>query len=160
MNAASADAHSVDVESMRTAIAELLGPEPATLGPDVLDLRLTSLRGDIQLLMPEVERAALAQPPNDIPRYCALACVGEARMKLSLHARGATPGMPYARRLARVLRALLDHYESLSDQAMCLRCDQPIRDGQESEPYGKDSPSGPPVQAGRIHSVCTPATSR
>jgi len=54
-------------------------------------------------------------PKDDIPRYCALACVGEARGKLRA---GPDPGVGgdigYTRKLARSLNALCDHWENLS----------------------------------------------
>lgn len=68
------------------------------------------LRGHMQLIIPEIEQAAEKLPADDIPRYCALACVGEARARLN-----ARPGlMPYdpvahVRRLGRSLPALCDH---------------------------------------------------
>lgn len=48
--------------------------------------------------------------------HCALACIGEARGKLSVQPRpeyGSTAA--HARRLARVLNALADHYERLNE---------------------------------------------
>nr|WTB36476.1 hypothetical protein OG781_41940 [Streptomyces sp. NBC_00830] len=41
----------------------------------------------------------------------------------------------YARRLARSLNALCDYYEALTGVRMCLACDKPIRDGEDSQPY-------------------------
>jgi hypothetical protein len=71
------------------------------------------LRGHLELIVPEVEQAA-GPRPKDAHTYCALACVGEARRKLSV-----TPGptlesrVAHARKLARVLHSLCDHYERL-----------------------------------------------
>ncbi len=98
-----------------------------------------ALRSHIELLAPEVEQAA-GELSEDAPtRAAALACVGEARGKLrapELTFAGLGGGVMYARRLARVLAALCDHYESVStgivrtpvqtafDQLAehCLRC--------------------------------------
>jgi len=150
-----AETRPLDVEAMRASAGRLLGDNPQPLGLDELDRHLSILSGHIQLLIPEVEKAAGRRPKDDIPRYCALACVGEARMKLNIHQQpGAGLGVPYARKLGRVLNALLDHYETLGEQTMCLACDRPIRDGDDSMPYDKVSPSGGAARAGRIHTVC------
>lgn len=108
-----------DILTMRTTIDRLLDPDavPGTLPPKAEELATLTLqlRGHLDLLMPEVEQAALRLPKDDIPRYCALACLGEARGKLRAEP-SPTPHGPvaYARRLARVLNALCDHYEHLS----------------------------------------------
>ena len=73
-----------------------------------------TLRVHLELLALEVEAAAGNLDKESIPRYCALACVGEARGKLSAEPRPGPGGdVAYARRLARVLNALCDHYETL-----------------------------------------------
>ncbi|MFJ5967868.1 DUF6415 family natural product biosynthesis protein [Streptomyces sp. NPDC093060] len=107
-----------DIEGMRATVARLIGPDDA---PDVLPppadevaILTSTLRGHLQLLIPEVDAVARKQPANDIPRYCALACIGEAKGKLSAEPRPGYGGaVAYARRLARVLGALCDHYETL-----------------------------------------------
>lgn len=107
-----------DIETMRAAAARLLGPDdaPEHLPPavDELDTLTTLFRGQLELLAPEVEGIAHRLPKDNIPRYCALACVGEARGKLRAEP-GPGPHGPvaYARRLARVLKALCDHHENL-----------------------------------------------
>ncbi|CAL9595523.1 DUF6415 family natural product biosynthesis protein [Streptomyces sp. enrichment culture] len=108
-----------DLVVMRETAGVLLGPdaEPTVLPPsgEELGILTATLRGHLETLIPEVERALQGLPEESIPRYCALACIGEARGKLR-----ATPSrryggdVGYARRLARVLRALCDHYETLS----------------------------------------------
>ncbi|MGW0632097.1 DUF6415 family natural product biosynthesis protein [Streptomyces sp. NPDC002758] len=51
---------------------------------------------------------------DSIPRYCALACLGEARGKLRAQPSPVPGGdLAYARRLARALNALCDHFEAL-----------------------------------------------
>ncbi|MDO0933935.1 DUF6415 family natural product biosynthesis protein [Streptomyces sp. DG2A-72] len=88
--------------------------------PPVLDLRtmrtyISTLRVHLQLAIPEVEAAAVRRDRDDIPRHCALACIGEARRKLGIEARpGLSGGIAYARRLGRSLNALLDHYETFN----------------------------------------------
>ncbi|WP_146075365.1 DUF6415 family natural product biosynthesis protein [Streptomyces sp. Ru71] len=106
-----------DIATMRETATLLLGPEngremppPA---PDDLETLTALLRGHLQLLIPLVEARAARQPEDSIARYCALACVGEARRKLSEQASPRYGGEAgHARRLARVLRALCDHYEA------------------------------------------------
>jgi len=108
-----------DIETMRDSARLVLGPDDA---PDVLppavaevDLLTFTLRGHLAVLGPEVALAAGRLPKDSIPRYCALACIGEARGKLRAQpGPGPYGAVAYARRLARVLNALCDHYEALS----------------------------------------------
>lgn len=110
-----------DLETMRTTVNRLLDPdavaEALPPGAAELDTLTLALRGHLELLIPEVERAA-GPRPKDVQTYCALACVGEARRKL-----GITPGpvlesrVAHARKLARSLNALADHYERLAGAA-------------------------------------------
>jgi hypothetical protein len=107
-----------DIETMREIVNRLLDPDsaPEVLPPaaEELDTLTLQLRGHLELLAPEVERAAKWLNRESIPRYCALACVGEARGKLRARpGRGEYGAVAYARRLDRVLNALCDHYESL-----------------------------------------------
>ena len=80
------DAAPPDIETMRGSARRLLGPDDA---PDVLlpaaaelDTLTCTLRGHLELLAPEVEQGAGRLDEESIPRYCALARVGEARGKL------------------------------------------------------------------------------
>ncbi|MEU9264569.1 DUF6415 family natural product biosynthesis protein [Streptomyces sp. NPDC048251] len=102
---------------MRETARILLDPDAAALAPTAveLDTLTRTARGHLEVLGPEVERLASRLPEQSIPRYCALACVGEARGKLRAEATP-TPGgaLVYARKLARVLTALCDHHETLS----------------------------------------------
>lgn len=107
-----------DLATMRETASRLLGEDdgPDALPPsaDEVNTLTLTLRGHLELLAPEVER--IAGKPRDIPRYCALACVGEARCKLrATPAPGASGAVAHARRLARVLNALCDHHERLAD---------------------------------------------
>lgn len=111
------DQVSPDLETMRETAFCLLGPDdaPEALPPTAseLDTLTLALRGHLELIVPEVERAVGPRPKN-MQAYCALACVGEARRKLGITPK---PGLEYrvahARRLARSLNALCDHYEPL-----------------------------------------------
>ena len=125
-------------ETAQIALGPTAGPHERTPAAELTVLTAT-LRGHIEILAPEVERAA-ARLPDDSPTLAAaLACVGEARGKLRAPELGfamLTGGVMYARRLARVLHALCDHYETVSlgivrtpvqaafDQLAehCLRC--------------------------------------
>ncbi|MFI9772082.1 DUF6415 family natural product biosynthesis protein [Streptomyces sp. NPDC052415] len=155
---AARSALSVDVVTMRASVAQVLPPDVTPTDREALDTLTGMLRGHMQLLIPEIEQAATVLPADDVPRYVALACVREARDKLD-----ARPGlMPsdadvHVRRLARSLLALCDHYETLAGIRMCLACDQPIREGERSLPYGKVSPSAGAVVSGRIHDRCANA---
>ncbi|NUS03564.1 MAG: hypothetical protein HOV97_13480 [Nonomuraea sp.] len=106
-----------DIATMRAIVGRLLGPDAA---PDVLppaaadvDTLTRTMRGHLELLIPDVERIVGGRPKS-VAQYCALACVGEARGKLSVQPRpGYGSAAAHARRLARVLNALADHYERL-----------------------------------------------
>lgn len=108
-----------DIETMRATARQALALGIYMSADDMLLLH-EKLRGHIELMIPEVEAIAGRLGKDDIPRYCALACVGEARMKLSLEAGAGLSGEgAYARRLARVLHALCDHYENLGPAHGC-----------------------------------------
>lgn len=112
----------LDIATMRTAIDRLLDPDaaPDVLPPtgDELETLTRQIRGHMELLAPEVEQAAEKLSKESIPRYCALACVGEARRRLADTPRPAPGGAAaYARRLARSLNALCDHFEHLGGSA-------------------------------------------
>ncbi|MEU6578167.1 DUF6415 family natural product biosynthesis protein [Streptomyces sp. NPDC046805] len=139
---------------MRASVGRMIGP--GVEAPDAEELTALTglLRSHIELITPRVEQAALKLPADDVPRYCALACVGEARRKLAATAGRWHGDVVHARKLARSLAALCDHYETLTGVVMCLACDQPVRGGEESLPYGHVSPSGEATGAGRIHTRC------
>lgn len=100
-----------DIQTMRATVARALDPgTPDSEAP----LLLEELRGELQLMIPEVEDIAARQPKDATARYCALACVGEARMKLSVQAAmGPCSDLVYAQKLAGVLAALCDHHDGL-----------------------------------------------
>lgn len=104
-----------DIGAMRKGARALLAEGGESPAPDELAVLALTLRGHIQLLIPEVAAAAAREPKDSIPRYCALACIGEARNKLRLGADASLPvRLASARKLARVLNALCDHHENLS----------------------------------------------
>lgn len=100
---------------MRESARILLAEGADVPAPDKLATLTVALRGHIRLLIPEVAAAAAREPKDSIPRYCALACIGEAHNKLRLVDGGTLPvRVSVARKLARVLNALCDHHENLS----------------------------------------------
>jgi hypothetical protein len=104
----------VDTVTMRATTARLLADDAAPPSPSELDTLTLTLKGCLQLLIPEVERAAAPQPTDDIPRVCARAVVEEARRKLDVVPRpGVSAGTAHARRLSRSVNALCDHLEIL-----------------------------------------------
>ncbi|KAB1149229.1 hypothetical protein F7R91_05580 [Streptomyces luteolifulvus] len=113
-----------DIATMRETVNRLLDPDavPEALPPaaEELDTLTLQLQGHLNVLMPEVEQAARQLSRQSIPRYCMLACLGEARGKLAEQPRGGPNGaLVHARRLARVLNALADHYENLGSAHGC-----------------------------------------
>ncbi|MFF1279903.1 DUF6415 family natural product biosynthesis protein [Streptomyces sp. NPDC058299] len=115
------DTAPVDIATMRETAAKLLGPDDRSEAlppvPEELALFTSMLRGHLALLIPEVQAKAGQLPKDCIPRYCALACVGEAGRKLRV-GDGCTPAVrvSVARKLARSVNALCDHYEKLDGE--------------------------------------------
>ncbi|WP_153812825.1 DUF6415 family natural product biosynthesis protein [Streptomyces sp. SUK 48] len=106
----------VDTATMRQNASLTLGPEGQADAPPPAPEKRGSLifvlRDHLVQLIPEVEKKLGQLPRESSGRYCASACVGEARGKLQARpARGPDGEVEYARRPARVLRALLDHFE-------------------------------------------------
>jgi hypothetical protein len=112
----------LDVDTMREIVNRLLDPDavPEALPPgadEVATLTL-QLRGHLQLLAPEVEKAARKLKPGSIHRYTVLGCVWEANSRLEAEPSSRYGGpVGHARRLARVLNALCDHHEKLTGEA-------------------------------------------
>lgn len=107
-----------DIATMRATAAVVLGPDdgPDALPPnaDGLETLDSTLRGHLQLLIPDVQKSASSRR-KDVQTYCALACVGEARGKLTVSAGDTLASrVRHVRRLARVLLALCEHYERLT----------------------------------------------
>ncbi|MEU9641336.1 DUF6415 family natural product biosynthesis protein [Streptomyces sp. NPDC048188] len=101
-----------DLEMMReTARLVMLMDDGGELpdGEGLVTFALT-LRGMLAVLVPEVEARARPLPADDVPRACALACVGEARMRERLE--DVRPAVVV--RLARSVNALCDHYKVLA----------------------------------------------
>ncbi|MFH8939479.1 DUF6415 family natural product biosynthesis protein [Streptomyces griseosporeus] len=108
----------VDIATMLQTAARLIHADgrPVEPAPDAATAdELTALMcGQLQLLIGEVEQMLGRQAGDSIRRYCATACIGEARRKLSAEATPRYGGhIGHARRLARVLRALCEHYTEM-----------------------------------------------
>jgi hypothetical protein len=104
----------IDVDLMRASAARLLDKDAELPSAAELETLTLLLRGHIMLVIPEVEEAAAKLPEGDIPRACALACVGEARMRLRMEAGGNLPQqVAHVQRLARSVRSLADHCVNL-----------------------------------------------
>lgn len=108
------------IDTMREIVDLLLDPDAVpgrTLAPTPGELETLTLqlRGHLALMLPEVEETAKRLPRQSIPRYCALACIGEARERLRAEPTKRFGGPAgHARRLARTLNALCDHWEALA----------------------------------------------
>ncbi|HET9380406.1 MAG TPA: DUF6415 family natural product biosynthesis protein [Streptomyces sp.] len=106
-----------DIATMRTAVRRLLAGDAELPTREELGTLTLQLRGHIMLMIPEVEAVAHRLPTDDVPRACALACVGEARMRLNLEPGPTLPAaVAHAQRLARAVGALCDHHEGLEGQ--------------------------------------------
>ncbi|MEV2193781.1 DUF6415 family natural product biosynthesis protein [Streptomyces phaeochromogenes] len=108
----------VDALTMRATTARLLADDAGPFSPSELDTLTLTLKGYLQLLIPEVEQAAAQPPDHDptmtVPVACAVVAVAEARRKLDIPLRpGASAASAYARRLARSVDWLLTGLESL-----------------------------------------------
>ena len=105
----------LDLATMRSAVRRLLAEDAQPPSLEELDTLTLQLRGHVMLLIPDVEKAAGRLPENDVPRACALACVGESRMRLNLEpGHGLPAGIAHAQRLARSVNALCDHIEHIA----------------------------------------------
>jgi hypothetical protein len=107
-----------DITTMRETVNRLLDPDavPEALPPAGAELETltATVRGHLEVLAPEVEAAARRIKAGSL-RYAILGCVWEARSRLEVQPNSRTGGpIGHARRLARVLNALCDHYEQLT----------------------------------------------
>ncbi|WP_159401360.1 DUF6415 family natural product biosynthesis protein [Streptomyces maremycinicus] len=103
-----------DVVTMRETARRALGlGEPPRA--DELDLLLAQLRGQLAVMIPEVESLAGRRlPGGEQAAGAALACAREARRLPQVSDRQAPDeGADLARRLARALTALCDHHDIL-----------------------------------------------
>lgn len=109
-----------DIAVMRETVALLMDPDAMVLSPagEELDTLTLMMRGHLEVLAPEVEQAARQLEAGSTPRYTALGCVWEARSRLESEPSARTGGhVAHARRLARVLGALCDQYETIGGRS-------------------------------------------
>ncbi|MBX9392829.1 hypothetical protein K4749_04310 [Streptomyces sp. TRM72054] len=103
--------HPIDIGTMRSTAHRLLGDDAEPPSPQELETLTLQLRGHIDLLIPEVETAALRLPRYYPPRDSALTSVWVARRLLRS---GPPPGAKEHRELAYCLTSLCDRYQELS----------------------------------------------
>ncbi|MGW6292779.1 DUF6415 family natural product biosynthesis protein [Streptomyces sp. NPDC055058] len=109
-------------------------------------------------LMPCIEQLAARCADDDVPAQVALAGVGEARRRLTEpEAAGLRGEVARVKRLARSVRALCDHYDTLTAVRMCVTCDRPIEDGDDTVPYDQIVPDGRGGRSALIHARCAHA---
>ncbi|MFJ2004834.1 DUF6415 family natural product biosynthesis protein [Streptomyces chartreusis] len=106
-------------------------------------------------LSPEIQELVARLPRNDVLARAAMEGVSEARRRMyEPEAAGLLGETARVTRLARSVVALCNHHDALTGAVMCPACEKPIKSGEPTAPYGKVSPSGGAVQAGRIHAAC------
>ncbi|MEV5805834.1 DUF6415 family natural product biosynthesis protein [Streptomyces parvulus] len=104
----------VDLQKMRETATLLLAPDAEVPSSEGLETLRRTLAGMMREAIPEVEATAGRRPQDDVLRACALACVGEARMRLRLVVGdGFEQRLAHAVKLARSVRALADHCQTL-----------------------------------------------
>ncbi|MER7798989.1 DUF6415 family natural product biosynthesis protein [Streptomyces parvulus] len=103
-----------DIARVRATARQLLAADAEPPEREELAEMTALLREDIASLIPAVEALTRTLPETDIPRACALACIGEARMRLRL-GEGDTDlvRQSVAVRMARTANALADHHQTL-----------------------------------------------
>lgn len=144
-----------DVRAMRAASAELLGEYTAVPRWESVRALARLYHGNITLLISAVEGLAAQQPNDDLRARAALVTVGEARRCLDeIEAIDLGGEVKRAHRLSRYMLALCDHFETLIGQSMCLACDKPIKDDEESVPYDQLRRSGGAAAVRRNHARC------
>ncbi|MFJ3820323.1 DUF6415 family natural product biosynthesis protein [Streptomyces nodosus] len=150
-----------DIETMRDTVGRLLPPRASAPADSELEMLTSLLCGHIEAIIPDVQAVVERLPEDDVPGYCATVAIGKAQLRLAGRPNPTQGGsVAYARRLARVLKDLCDHYETLTNVVMCLACDKPIGDKDGWLPYDQVSLSGGAGRSGRIHARCKNAVRR
>jgi hypothetical protein len=109
----------VAIETMRTAADKLLADNASFPRYDDLADTTDRLRAHLLLLLPLVEDAAGALPSGNTTKACVLATLENTRVRLMASpGPGLVSATQLARSLARELRALCGHYETLIGAAV------------------------------------------
>jgi len=104
----------VDIETIHEVAEDVIATGARIEDADEMITIILLLRGAIMLLIPEVEIVSAKHPRDHIPCICARACIGEARMRLRLGpGENHTVRLATAQRLARSVKALVEHYRKL-----------------------------------------------
>ncbi|WP_267242580.1 DUF6415 family natural product biosynthesis protein [Streptomyces sp. PR69] len=106
----------LDAEGMRATAEPMLAPDAEFPVRDALKELILLYRGNLELLIPAVEKSAFSLPRGHDARFYALHGAGEARRKLD-HAPGRdVPRLAaHAERLARSVVCLLNHLTYLEE---------------------------------------------
>lgn len=116
--AETADARPPDIAMMRATASRLLAEDAEEPAADEVHVLISTLRGHLELIIPEVEWAIARQPDDDpaltIPVACAAIATADVRRTLAATIRpGLDSAVRHSRRLARRLNAMCDHFETL-----------------------------------------------
>ncbi|MEU0967852.1 DUF6415 family natural product biosynthesis protein [Streptomyces sp. NPDC005917] len=108
----------LDIPTMRATARRLLAADAGEPAADEVPVLLSTLRGHLELIVPVVERCAAFKPDDDqrwmAPVNCAIIAAADTRRAMSAEIHpGADAAVRHARRLARRLNAMCDHFETL-----------------------------------------------
>ncbi|MFF7789676.1 DUF6415 family natural product biosynthesis protein [Streptomyces sp. NPDC007991] len=129
--------------------------QPTLLGHQTVKSFEADFRAFIEQMIPQIEKLAAAQSPDDVPANVALAAIAEARSRMGEpEAAGLQGEVERVKRLARSVVSLVGHHDSLAGLTMCLLCDRPIAGEDAWEPYDVGRPPGGAARSGRVHTAC------
>ncbi|NEB05351.1 DUF6415 family natural product biosynthesis protein [Streptomyces sp. SID13726] len=145
-----------DIATMRGTVDRLLDPDsvPDALPPAGAELETltAAVIGHLEILIPQAEAVADRPTVGLMARHGLIACISDARGRLASQP-SARYGGPagHARRLARALNALCNHYEELHQETRpvaptrvkwCQRCGKPLLPGTYDR-IDNERPTGP-----------------
>ncbi|MEV6759531.1 DUF6415 family natural product biosynthesis protein [Streptomyces sp. NPDC051105] len=108
----------LDIATMRATVRRSLAGDADDLALDEALILISTLRGHLELITPVVERVAATKPDDDrgwaAPVNCAVISAADTRRTLGAKIYpGQESAVRHARRLARRLNAMCDHFETL-----------------------------------------------
>ncbi|WP_217552028.1 DUF6415 family natural product biosynthesis protein [Streptomyces sp. GbtcB6] len=108
----------IDVPAMRASARRLLSGDAGDPAPDEVPVMISTLRGHLELITPVVERVAALKPDDDrgwtVPVNCAIIAAADTRRTMRVETpSGRESAVRHARRLARRLNAMCDHFQTL-----------------------------------------------